>query len=480
MFYKLNDKVLLRGWRKLPYAVVNAETGEAGFLDRTAFEAASLATGTINFDLPLISKKVREAAQALAEMGVLHELEPNEPTGIRPEQEYRFYESRYVRSIHWSITGKCNYRCKHCYLSAPHAKLGELSLEECLKIVDDFERCGVFEVSLTGGEPLVRSDFLEIVDAILEKGIRISQIYSNGKLVTPELLDALEARGIHPEFNMSFDGVGWHDWMRGVEGAEAEVERAFKLCRERGFPTGSEMAIHEGSKGVLRESINKLGEWGCLTLKTNPVEPVGEWESNRLGKPIEQEEMNRIYLDYIPRYFEDDLPLKVLNLGGFFLVRNDDPEHYFAGIDRACTDPASQVCCVSSRLHAYISPDGTLLPCIPLGGNEEVASRFPNVVELGLAEAMEDPAYRSAVDCRVQAFIDANPECAECEYLSMCAGGCRAHAVNADPSNYVGIDPVVCSFYKNGWYERVNAEAKEALASYRARHPKEEKEPVSA
>ncbi len=465
MFYKLNDGILLRGWKLLPYAVVDRKSGAAGFLGKSAFEAARMATGTINYDLPLISPEVREAAAALAEAGILHELEPDEPTGISPEQEYRLYESRYVEKLHWSITGKCNYRCKHCFMSAPDAKLGEPTHEQCVELIDEFERCGIFNVSLTGGEPLVRKDFLEIVDALLAKGIRISQIYSNGKLVTPKLLDALEERGIHPEFNMSYDGVGWHDWMRGVPGAEEAVERAFKLCQERGFPTGSEMAIHEGSKGVLRESIKRLGEWGCRSVKTNPVMPVGEWEENRLGMPIEQDEMYRVYLDYIPDYFEDDMPLEILNLGGFFYVQRSHPENYMVGLDRHCEQPDQQLLCASTRLMAYLSPDGTLLPCIPLSGNEEVTKGFPNVFEEGLAGALDDPRYRGAVDCRVQAYLDANPECLECEYMKHCAGGCRAHALNVDPTNYLGIDPVVCDFYKSGWSERVKEVAEAALAT---------------
>ncbi len=465
MFYKLNDGVLLRGWKLLPYAVVEEKTGTAGFLSKDAFEAARMATGTINYDLPLISPKVREAAKALAEAGVLHELEPGEATGLRPEQEYRLYESRYVERLHWSITGKCNYRCKHCFMSAPDAKLGEPTHEQCMELIDEFERCGIFNVSLTGGEPLVRKDFLEIVDALLAKGIRISQIYSNGKLVTPKLLDELEERGIHPEFNMSYDGVGWHDWMRGVPGAEEAVERAFKLCQERGFPTGSEMAIHEGSKGVLRESIKRLGEWGCSSLKTNPVMPVGEWEENRLGMPIEQDEMYRVYLDYIPEFFEDDMPLEVLNLGGFFFVRREHPENYMIGLARNCEHPDQQLLCASTRLMAYLSPDGTLLPCIPIAGNEEATKDFPNVFEEGIAAALDDPRYRNAVDCRVQAFLDANPECLECEYMRQCAGGCRAHALNEDPTNYLGKDPIVCDFYKSGWSERVKEVADAALAT---------------
>jgi hypothetical protein len=40
------------------------------------------------------------------------------------------------------------------------------------------------------------------------------------------LLDELERRDMHPGFHMSFDGLGWHDWLRGVEGAE----RGYACC----------------------------------------------------------------------------------------------------------------------------------------------------------------------------------------------------------------------------------------------------------
>ncbi|WP_289466325.1 radical SAM protein, partial [Klebsiella pneumoniae] len=73
--------------------------------------------------------------------------------------------ARYIRTAHWSITGRCNYRCKHCYMSAPDAKLGELSHETIMSIVQQLIDCGIYQVSLTGGEPLVRKDFMEIVDA---------------------------------------------------------------------------------------------------------------------------------------------------------------------------------------------------------------------------------------------------------------------------------------------------------------------------
>ena len=132
------------------------------------------------------------------------------PSGSRSPPASDAAQNRFVRTAHWSITGKCNYRCRHCYMSAPDAKLGEIDHDTMMDLARQIADCGILEVSLTGGEPLVRRDFMELVDALLSYRIRIAQIYTNGKLVDEKLLDQLEERGIRPEFNMSYDGTqGW-------------------------------------------------------------------------------------------------------------------------------------------------------------------------------------------------------------------------------------------------------------------------------
>ena len=42
----------------------------------------------------------------------------------------------------------------YCYMSAPDAKFGEMSYEDCMKLIDQMAECGISRIGLTGGEPI--------------------------------------------------------------------------------------------------------------------------------------------------------------------------------------------------------------------------------------------------------------------------------------------------------------------------------------
>jgi len=452
MFYKLHEKLLLRGWQKLPYAVVEEGVSRPLFINAREMEALKLCNGLIDTSLTLIPQDIRELLPVIEKKGFIFRCERGD--GIRPEQEYRIYPARYIRTAHWSITGHCNYRCKHCYMSAPDAKYGELSHEEIMSIVQQLIDCGVMEVSLTGGEPLVRKDFMEIVDALLAGGIRITTIYSNGKMVTDKLLEELDARGIHPEFNMSYDGVdAWHDWLRGIPDAGKIAEDAFLRCKAKGFPTGAEMCIHNGNKNVLRETVMRLGELGCSSLKTNPISNVGAWKEGGYGEAISLDELYQLYLDYIPHYYEDGMPLS-LQLSGFFSASPNKPGEYDIPSIKHCTDPDKTCVCGHARMVMYISAEGRALPCMALSGME-IQQEFPLIPEIGLAKCITDSSYMRLIDTRATEVLRHNPECALCEYALECLAGCRASALETTPDDILGIDKAACAIFKGGWIEKI-------------------------
>jgi MoaA/NifB/PqqE/SkfB family radical SAM enzyme len=65
-------------------------------------------------------------------------------------------------SVHLDITYRCNERCVHCYLD--HEDHGELTTAEIRRLLDEHASAGVFFLTLSGGEILLRKDFFEILE----------------------------------------------------------------------------------------------------------------------------------------------------------------------------------------------------------------------------------------------------------------------------------------------------------------------------
>jgi len=447
MYYKIKNNFALRGWQKLPYAVCDMDKGSTMFINEAEFQALSLCNGQVPFDAFYVLPEFKEIIKKAEERGFVEPISESSP--LLPWQNYRLHDSRYMGTAHWSITGRCNYKCRHCYMSAPDAKFGELSHARCLDIIDQLQSCGIRRVTVTGGEALVRSDFWELVDRMLAYGMHIDTVYSNGRLVNEKTLSAFEKRRIRPEFNLSFDGVGWHDWLRGIDGAEQEAIAAFKLCGERGFPTGAEMCLHRRNKHTLRETINLLASLGVAHIKTNPASLSGEWIKNAGDDHLPQEELYDVYLDYIPYFFKDNMPMTV-HLGGFFMGRKGSASYMLPFVKGNGAEAAGRrTVCDHARHHMYISAEGRVLPCMSLSGLE-IQNDFPLITETPLSECLTDSSYMRLIGTTVNSYIDENAECASCEHKYYCCAGCRASALNTG-SELMGPDNASCLLFKGGY-----------------------------
>lgn len=448
-YYRLKDKYILRGWEKLPYAIVDTDTNNAEFIDAEHMNALKWCGGGINITIPLVSDDERAIIHEYAERGIVEPCEPGH--SISKEQEYRLYPARYIRSVQWSITGRCNFKCRHCYLSASTGKYGELSHDTVMNIITQLEACGITGVKLTGGEPLVRSDFWEIVDSLLEHGIRIPHIYSNGVLVNENFIDGLTSRGLNPLIIISYDGKGWHDWLRGVKGAEEMAERAIKLCADNGLKVVADMCLHRHNKHTIRESVNHMASLGAYIIRIGGIQNTGSWkDNNEADNTLSIDELFRLYYDYLPHFFEDNLPVE-LWLGAFLIYNNELNEFYIPGYMEK-QKPDDCLCC--SRTDMYISPEGRVMPCMPMAGTI-LHDRMPLIQEEGLAHCINDSFWFNIVNLRVRDYWAANEECRNCEYASVCSPGCRATALEYEPDNYMAKSPTLCTLIKGKWPEKI-------------------------
>src|SRR5207249_3463494 len=81
---------------------------------------------------------------------------------------------------------RCNLRCIMCYtdcFNSPEMIQQELSFPEIVRIMDEIHEAGCLDLTLTGGEPLARRDFLDIYTYAKQKGFLVT-VFTNGTLVT--------------------------------------------------------------------------------------------------------------------------------------------------------------------------------------------------------------------------------------------------------------------------------------------------------
>jgi MoaA/NifB/PqqE/SkfB family radical SAM enzyme len=155
-------------------------------------------------------------------------------------QILRTFQKNRIDFLIFFVTTRCNSRCGHCFFWKSLNQKDELSLEEIKKI---FSNLGyIRDISLSGGEPILREDISDIIKIICEKSKPYSlSIPSNGLL--PRRLEQVAKKMMkeHPKtkliLNLSVDGLErTHEYIRGVKGNFKKVlecmDRLNKIKKE--------------------------------------------------------------------------------------------------------------------------------------------------------------------------------------------------------------------------------------------------------
>lgn len=162
------------------------------------------------------------------------------------------------------FTSRCNLRCAHCYISLPAdseaARQSELSLSVWCRIIDEITAEGCLWLCITGGEPLLRPDFLELYTYAKEKGLLII-LFTNGTLITPRIADHLaEFRPFVVEITVYGATRKTYESVTGVPGSYERCRRGIQLLRERGIQLNLKTVIMSLNKHELEEMRNWAAE----------------------------------------------------------------------------------------------------------------------------------------------------------------------------------------------------------------------------
>jgi radical SAM protein with 4Fe4S-binding SPASM domain len=138
------------------------------------------------------------------------------------------------------LTQRCNLNCIHCYnnLSAgdEKARQCELTYEEHCRIIDQITEAGCLWSLFTGGEILLRKDFLDIYTYAKQKGLLIT-LFTNGTLLTPKIADYLvDWRPFSLEISLYGLTRETYERVTRVPGSYEQCMRGIRLLVERGLP----------------------------------------------------------------------------------------------------------------------------------------------------------------------------------------------------------------------------------------------------
>lgn len=217
---------------------------------------------------------------------------------------------RAIGYVRISVTDRCDFRCVYCMAEnmtfLPKKDL--LSLEELDRLASTFVRMGVRKIRLTGGEPLVRRNILQLVDALgrhLRSGdLDELTLTTNGSQLD-RFADALVAAGVR-RVNVSLDTLDpqrfaritrWGKYERVMAGIEAAKAAGLRIKLNA-------VAL----KGVNEDEFDRMIAWcGAEGFDLTLIEtmPLGEIEGDRTDQYLP---LSRVRADLERRWTLTDIP----------------------------------------------------------------------------------------------------------------------------------------------------------------------------
>ncbi|MDD5385399.1 MAG: radical SAM protein [Gallionella sp.] len=315
--------------------------------------------------------------------------------------------------VAWETTHRCNATCKHCYSnSSPDADCAvEMSTSEGIDVIDQLANAGVLVLAFSGGEPLLRRDWEDLVSHAVARGLSVN-LGTNGSSISRKTASAIQRLGVR-SVTVSIDSHNayTHDNLRQKPGLFNEAVNAVKLLAEKkirvviGF-TPTRLNWKDG-----KSVIELARQIGASAVNLSEYVPAGRGD---LSLALRPDELHEVLMEWIHlrEVYKRDLELIWHDCRVGLLVPDSEKRNY--------------VGCGAGRLVARICPDGTVTPCVflssPIGSFR--THSFQDMWS-------QSPLLKQFRD-RTSGF---NGNCADCEHLHSC-GGCRAVAYaysNGDP-----------------------------------------------
>jgi MoaA/NifB/PqqE/SkfB family radical SAM enzyme len=180
--------------------------------------------------------------------------------------------------VSFEVTDSCTCFCKHCDHGGPKDNSKNLKPEDYRRYMDEL-RPPVIQIS--GGEPLMRKDLLDIIRNIKsDSGMPYTILVSNWSLMTKDKYLALREAGVH-QFSVSLDFPDQrHDEFRGHKGLYKKLSEVVPECTALGYDDiVMNTCITSWNVAEINAAADKAQEWGAnVSFSAYSPRRVQNWD----------------------------------------------------------------------------------------------------------------------------------------------------------------------------------------------------------
>jgi MoaA/NifB/PqqE/SkfB family radical SAM enzyme len=245
-------------------------------------------------------------------------------------------------SVHMDVTYRCNERCVHCYLD--HDDRGEMTTAEIKGILDQLADAGVFFLTLSGGEPLMRKDFFEIV-AYARSLLFNVKLKTNGLMIGEKEAQQLRTLGVETvQISVYSHRPEIHDGITKVKGSLERTKKAIRFLRSQELKVTVANVMMTPNLGDQNGVRALAAELDCPYTLDPTITPHIDGDMSLLKLRIPTHEIEKIM--HAPEL-----------VGG-------SVEEYCAPAPQADADTLESTPCSAGHTACYISPYADVFPCV--------------------------------------------------------------------------------------------------------------------